>query len=58
MMEYTPDNCENVARQIAESMELEDLIQYVVDDLYAVMLDSQECFDVNVESLGYNVVVR
>lgn len=46
-MEYTPENCENLARQIAEGMEIEDLIQYVVDDLYDVFIEDKDCFEAN-----------
>lgn len=50
-MKHTQENCEKVAIEIAESMELEDLIQFMVDDLYAGMIDDKELFDLNVEGL-------
>ena len=51
-MKYTPENCEKLARDIAESMEIEDLIQYVVDDLYDVFMEDRDSFELNVESTG------
>lgn len=53
-MRHTPENCEKIAYEIAESMEREDLIQFMVDDLYAGMIDDKELFDLNVEGLEPN----
>lgn len=50
-MEYTNENCENVAWQIVDAMELDDLRQFVFDDLYDLMIHNRECFDLNVETL-------
>ena len=52
MREYTPENCEKVAWEIVDAMELEDLRQCVFDDIYDLMHNNRECFDLNVESLG------
>jgi hypothetical protein len=50
-MEYTSENCEKVAWEIVDAMELDDLRQMVFEDLYDLMNHNKECFDLNVESL-------
>jgi len=49
-MEHTQENIERIADKIIDGLELEDLIQWVKDDLCNVMLE-KEIFDLNVESL-------
>jgi hypothetical protein len=50
-MEYSNENCEKVAWQIVHTMKFEELQQFVFEDLYAIMTQDQEVFEVNVESL-------
>ena len=52
MRQHTSENCEAVAWEIVDAMELDDLRQYVADDLYDLMNNDQECFNFNVASLG------
>lgn len=52
-MEYNTENIEKVAAEIVDSMELDDLCQYVYDDLVALMDHCKETFQLNVESLDW-----
>ena len=48
-MEYTDDNVELVAQKIVDDMDLDDLMNYVYDDLVAIMDKDEELFHCNVE---------
>lgn len=48
-MEYTDENVELVAQKIVDDMDLDDLMNYVYDDLCAIMDKDEELFNVNVE---------
>lgn len=53
MIEYTQENIEKIAAEIVDAMELDDLCQYVYDDLVALMENCRDTFELNVESLDY-----
>jgi len=56
-MEYTDDNIELVAQKIVdEHMDLDDLINYVYDDLCSIMNKDEELFHINVENYGYESI--
>ena len=48
-MNYTDDNIEKVAQKIVDDMDLDDLMNYVYDDLVAIMDKHEELFHYNVE---------
>ena len=48
-MNYTDENIELVAQKIVDDMHLDDLMNYVYDDLVAIMDKDEELFYVNVE---------
>jgi hypothetical protein len=48
-MNYTDENIELVAQKIVDDMDLDDLMNYVYDDLVAIMDKDEELFYVNVE---------
>jgi hypothetical protein len=48
-MNYTDDNIEKVAQKIVDDMDLDDLMNYVYDDLVAIMDKDEELFHCNVE---------
>ena len=48
-MNYTDENIELVAQKIVDDMDLDDLMNYVHDDLVAIMDKDEELFYVNVE---------
>ena len=50
-MNYTDDNIEKVAQKIVDDMDLDDLMNYVYDDLVAIMEKDKELFYCNVEHL-------
>jgi len=47
--EYTPENCEILADTIVSTMLIEELKQFVFDDLYAIMIKDEEVFDTNLQ---------
>ena len=53
-MEYTTENIEKVADEIVNAMELDDLCQYVYEDLVSLMGHCKDTFDLNVESLDWD----
>ena len=56
-MEYTEENIDKVAQKIVdEHMDLDDLINYVYDDLCAIMNKDEELFHINVENFGYESI--
>ena len=48
-MNYTDDNIELVAQKIVDDMDLDDLMNYVYDDLCAIMDKDEELFHCNAE---------
>ena len=50
-MNYTNDNIDRVAQKIVDDMDLGDLMNYVFEDLVAIMGGDQELFHCNVEQL-------
>lgn len=50
-MEYTSENIEQVAEEIVENMSLEELKNFVYDDLYGLMLEDEEVFQLNLEKI-------
>ena len=48
-MNYTDDNIEKVAQKIVDDMDLDDLMNYVYDDLVAIMDKDEELFHSNVD---------
>ena len=48
-MEYTDENVMAVAQKIVDDMDLDDLMEYVYDDLVAIMDKDEELFKGNVE---------
>ena len=51
-MKYTDDNIRKVAKIIVDSLEMNDLIEYVEDDLWATMTQDEDMFHYNVETFG------
>ena len=51
-MNYTDDNIEKVAQKIVDDMDLDDLMNYVYDDLVAIMDKDEELFHCNVENFN------
>jgi len=49
---YTDENIELVAQKIVDDMDLDDLMNYVYDDLVAIMDKDEELFYVNVENFN------
>ena len=50
-MKYTDDNIDKVAQKIVDNMDLDNLMNYVYDDLVAIMEKDEELFYCNVEHL-------
>ena len=50
--EHTPENCEELANYIVGGMTVEELMQFVYDDVYYIMLEDKEVFLSNVEHTG------
>ena len=53
-MEYTDDNIREVAKIIADSLDMDDLRSYVEDDLWATMTQDEDMFHYNVETFVNN----
>ena len=54
IMEYTDDNIREVAKIIVDSLEMDDLIEYVEDDLWATMTQDEDMFHYNVKTFVDN----
>ena len=50
--EHTPENCEELANYIVGGMTVEELMQFVYDDVYYIMLEDKEVFLSNAEQTG------
>ena len=53
-MNYTEENVISVAQKIVDDMDLDDLMNYVYDDLVAIMDKDEELFNCNVEHFNLN----
>ena len=53
-MKYTDDNIRKVAKIIVDSLEMDDLIEYVEDDLWATMTQDEDMFHYNVKTFVNN----
>ena len=53
-MKYTDENVMTVAQKIVDGMDLKDLMNYVYDDLCAIMDKDEELFNCNVENFVNN----
>ena len=51
-MKYTDENVMAVAQKIVDAMDLKDLMNYVYDDLCALMDKDEESFNCNVDHFG------
>ena len=50
--EHTPENCEELANYIVGGMTLEELMNFVYDDVVHIMLEDKEVFLSNAEHTG------
>lgn len=48
----TPDNCEKLANIVVDSMSMDELRQFVFDDVYNIMLEDDEAYHANLEHYG------
>lgn len=48
-MKHDTFNCQLVASHVVDNMSIEDLKDYVFDDLYHLYLEDKEIFDLNAE---------
>ncbi len=53
-MKYTDDNIRQVAKIIVNSLDMDDLVSYVEDDLWATMTQDEDMFHYNVETFVNN----
>ena len=51
-MSNTPENCEKVANYIVGGMTLDELQQFAYDDIYSIMLEDNDIYEVNREVYG------
>ena len=51
-MSNTPENCEKLANYIIGEMTLDELQQFAFDDIYSLMLDDKEIYEINMEVYG------
>ena len=49
----THEMIQNLAEYIVNGMLCQELAQHVYEDIYSIMLDDQEVFHANLESLGF-----
>lgn len=49
----THEMIQNLAEYIVNGMSYQELTQHVYEDVYSIMLDDQEVFHANLESLGF-----
>ena len=55
ILEYTCENIEKLADEIINSMDFEQLQEYVYDDLIAQMINDKPTFEENAKELGYEI---
>ena len=51
-MEYTDNNIREVAKIIVNSLDMDDLVSYVEDDLWVTMTQDEDMFHYNVKTFG------
>ena len=51
-MSNTPENCEKLADNIVRGMSIEELQQFVFDDVYSIMLEDKEIYESNLDTCG------
>jgi hypothetical protein len=54
-MKPTPEQVESLANLVVESMTLEQLQQFVFDDIYSIMLEDDDCFASNLEMMKISI---
>jgi hypothetical protein len=54
-MKPTPEQVEALANMVVEQMTLEQLKQFVFDDIYSVMLEDSDCFESNLETMNISI---
>jgi hypothetical protein len=54
-MKPTPEQVESLANLVVESMTLEQLQQFVFDDIYSIMLEDNDCFESNLETMKISI---
>lgn len=54
-MKPTPEQVEALANMVVERMSLEELQQFVFDDIYSIMLEDSDCFESNLETMNISV---
>ena len=50
--EHTPENCEELANYIVGGMTVQELMQFVYDDIVHIMYEDKEVFLSNAEQVG------
>ncbi len=50
--EWNPENCSYLANTIVGSMTVEELMQFVYDDIYSIMLEEKDVFLANLDHYG------
>ena len=50
--EHTPENCEELANYIVGGMTVEELMQFVYDDIVHIMYEDKDVFLSNAEQVG------
>ncbi len=50
--EWNPENCSYLANSIVGSMTVEELMQFVYDDIYSIMLEEKDVFLANLDHYG------
>ena len=54
-MTPTPEQVEALANMVVEKMTLEELKQFVFDDIYSIMLEDSDCFESNLETMNISI---
>jgi hypothetical protein len=54
-MKPTPEQVESLANLVVESMTLEQLQQFVFDDIYSIMSEDDDCFESNLEMMKISI---
>jgi len=54
-MKPTPEQVESLANLVVESMTFEQLQQFVFDDIYSIMLEDDDCFESNLETMKISI---
>ena len=54
-MKPTPEQVEALANVVVERMSLEELQQFVYDDIFSIMLEDSDCFESNLETMNISV---